>query len=245
MQSDARDIQSWCNKRLADPADDLYHAVLFTPHRLRSNVRAIAALFVELEAITTRFRDLNVARTKLAWWHDELERLHTGAADHPVTRMLADDDHDPSNLMLADLVTGMELILLEGPVTDLAAAHLQAERGLARLAVVLARLVTSESGATGDYAPLGTAVGLMRLVGTNELDDATRQTIATAACKLLSAESRIAIGAPAPLRVLAALAWRKAILRVPSVPRQHSGPRRVVTAWRAARGHLPHEMNTG
>ncbi len=244
MQSDAREIRNWCDERLADPADDLYHAVLFAPHRLRCNVRAIVALFVELEAITTRFRDLNVARTKLAWWHDELERLHAGNAGHPVTRILADDDHDPSNLMLADLVTGMELILLEGPVTDLATARLQAERGLARLAVVLARLAASESGATGNYAPLGTAVGLMRLVDTNGLDDATRQTIAAAARKLLSAESRVAIGAPAPLRVLAALAWRKAILRVPPVPRQRSGPRRVVAAWRAARGHLPHEMDT-
>ncbi|MGH8127362.1 MAG: squalene/phytoene synthase family protein [Gammaproteobacteria bacterium] len=242
MQSDAPSTRSWCNERLADPADDLYFAVLFSPHEMRGSVRAIAALFVELEAIVTRFRELNIARTKLAWWRDELERLDAGSASHPVTKMLAEDNADTSHLLLSDLVTGMELILLAGPVTDLATAQMRAERGLARLTVVLARLFGDASAPVEDYASLGTAIGLTRLLAASGLDQEARQSIASAAQNQLAAECPMAGTAPAPLRVLAALAWRKSTGRTARVSTQRSDPRRVFTAWQAARGRLPRKM---
>ena len=69
----------WCGERLTDPSDDLYYAVLFSPQAERANVRAIAALFVELEATVSTYLDMHVARTKLAWWRDELQRLRDDA----------------------------------------------------------------------------------------------------------------------------------------------------------------------
>lgn len=244
MQSAAAESdRSWCDERLANPADDLYFAVLFSPHAVRGSVRALAALFVELEAIATHFRDLTVARTKLAWWRDELERLDAGNPSHPVTKMLARNNADTLQLLLADLVTGMELILLAGPVTDLATANMRAERGLARLAVVLARLFGDASEPAAQCAPLGTAVGLTRLLAADGLDDEARESIAAAARNRLTAEARVIVMAPAPLRVLATLAWRKSGGRTVPAVRQPNDPRRVFAAWRAARGHLPGKMS--
>jgi len=240
MQSDDTGIRNWCEERLADPAEDLYHAVLFAPPRLRGDVRALAALFVELEAIATHFRDLHVARTKLAWWRDEIERLHAGQPGHPVTRLLAAGESDPSNLLLSDLVTGMELILLEGPVTDLATAQMRSERGLARFSGVLTRLFDEASIPAESLVPLGTAAGLVRSLDTADISDEARHDIAGTARRMLARESGAARSAPPPLRVLAALAWNKTSVRV--APGQRRGPRRVFTAWRAARGHLPRNM---
>lgn len=228
----------WCEERLSDPAEDLYHAVLFAPHRLRGDVRALAALFIELEGIATHFRDLHVARTKLAWWRDEIERLHAGRAGHPVTRLLAAGESDPSSLLLGDLVTGMELVLLEGPVTDLATARMRSERGLARLAVVLARLFGDASAE--HHATLGTAAGLVRALGSANLGDEARRDIAETARRMLARESLAARTAPPPLRVLAALAWNRTHKN--AAPGRRTGPRHVFTAWRAARGHLPRKM---
>ncbi|MGA7964380.1 MAG: squalene/phytoene synthase family protein [Gammaproteobacteria bacterium] len=242
MQSGAHSTRNWCDERLADPADDLYFAVLFSPHEMRPTVRAAAALFIELEAIATRFRDLTIARTKLAWWRDELERLDAGSPGHPVTKILAQGNADTSHLLLADLVTGMELILLEDPVTDLATAQMRAERGLARLMVAFAQLFGNASAPAGDYTPLGTAVGLTRLLHADGLDREARQHISAEVGKLLAAESRMIVAAPAPLRVLAALAWRKNADRTSSISAQRHDPRRVFAAWQAARGRLPRNM---
>lgn len=240
MEPGATGVRDWCDERLADPAEDLYHAVLFTPPRLRGSVRAVAALFIELEAVATRFRDLHVARTKLAWWRDELERLHRGQAVHPVTRLLADGPGEPEDLLLTDLVTGMELILLEGPVTDLATAEMRAERGTARLAVVLARVFGAAEAER--FAALGTAAALARLAGADGLGAEVRGSILDAARGRLREEAGAALAAPAPLRVLAALAWRRTRLPERSTTHRRADPARVITAWRAGRGRMPRKM---
>ena len=233
-------MHDWAAERLADPADDLYYAVLFSPRAQRDNVRAIAALYAELEATVTRFRDMHVARTKLAWWRDELERLSAGNAAHPVTQTLAGAMPAAAETALGDLITGMELILLEGPVTDLTTAHMHAERGGARLTAVLAALFPNNDAR--ELQPnLGVGIGLARLLGHADLDDTAQKEAARTVQALLAANHSAAAAAPQPLGVLAALAWRASTSSPPI--RRRSDPGRVYTAWRAARHHLPRKMS--
>lgn len=239
--SDTPQMNDWSRERLADPADDLYYAVLFSPPPQRGNVRALAALYIELEATVTRFRDMHVARTKLAWWRDELERLGAGHAAHPVTRALAGNMPAATDTVLGDLVTGMELILLEGPATDLTTARMQAERGGTRLAAALAALFPRDGSAGEPHPDLGTGIGLARLLAHAGLDDTVHKEVARTAQALLASTRSAAAKAPQPLSVLAALAWRTAV-KTPSA-RRRSDPGRAFTAWRAARGHLPRKMS--
>lgn len=241
MINETTQMQDWSRERLADPADDLYYAVLFSPQSQRDNVRAIAALFVELEATVTRFRDMHVARTKLAWWRDEIERLAAGNAAHPVTRVLAGATPATAGTALGDLITGMELILLEGPATDLATARMQAERGGARLAGVLDALFARGNPPGGPRMELGVAIGLVRQLDRPVLDATARKEVALTARDMLSSLHATAATAPAPLAVLAALAWRTATGR--KTGRRRSDPARTYTAWRAARRHLPRKMS--
>jgi len=232
---------TWLRERVGDPADDLYFAALFAHPRTRPGVTAAAALYVELEAIATRFRDLNVARTKLAWWREELGRLDAGQPAHPVTRALADASAATPVQPLLDLVTGMELILLEGPVTDIATARMRAERGLGPFATALVAIVAPEEAAPGRFARVGEAAGLARGLGAPSDDDA-RAERASAARSALLESAALAREAPPPLQVLVALAWRR--VRSGSAP--DSGRRttalRVLTAWRAGRGRLPRRL---
>ncbi len=237
---DTSQMHDWARERLADPGDDLYYAVLFSPRPQRENIRAIAALYTELEATVTHFRDMHVARTKLAWWRDEIERLSAGNAAHPVTRTLAGSMPAAAETALGDMITGMELILLEGPVTDLTTARMKAERGGARLAAALAALF-SKDDAGELQSDLGVGIGLARLLGQAGLDATVQKEIARTVQALLATSHPAAAAAPQPLGVLAALAWRAATDTPPA--RRRSDPGRVYTAWRAARHHLPRKMS--
>lgn len=228
----------WCQERLENPAEDLYLATLFSAPRTRPAVRALAALYVELEAIATRHGDLNVARTKLAWWREELGRLEAGQPAHPVTRALAGTTFAPPVVSMLDVITGMELILLEGRVEDVATARMRAERSLGPFAVLLAAMLQPEKATPGRYAALGEAAGLARQV-TSALPEKALEPVAAAAREDLIGAAALAREAPQSMQVMVALAWR----RVQRPPRAVSGRReaglRVLTAWRAARGHLP------
>lgn len=227
------DAFTWCRERLNVPDEDLALAALFAPRRQRDAVTAVAALYVELEAIATRARDLNVARIKLAWWREEFDRLEENRPEHPATRRLGAEHPRAPLPGLRDLLDGLELALLEGPVTDLGTAELRAERGMARLAVVLAALAARENVAEAKIRQAGRSIGLARTLSSPSLDDDARAAVAAAARDGL--RDRLPI---APLRVLAALAWRRTCVR--SGPGRGGG--RVIVAWRAARGRLPRAM---
>lgn len=232
------DGDSWLRERLGSPAEDLYFAALFSPSSSRAAVSALAALFIELEAIATDFRDLNVARTKLAWWREEIARLEVQRAEHPLTRALARAGAATPLLSLRDVVTGAELMLLDGPVSDLATARIRAEHGLAPLTVALADVLLPDEASPERYAPLGVAAGLARvLIAPLPQDVATG--VGQAAHAALRDTAALAREAPPPLRVLAALAWRRAHAGGNFRHNRRHAPLRVVTAWRAARGRLP------
>ncbi len=90
-----------------------YWSWLFAAPGARESLLGIYALMAEWQALSDPATEVDVARIKLAWWHDELRRLVAGGALHPITRYLAD-------LPNAD---GAELSGLY-PVVDAAAAQI-------------------------------------------------------------------------------------------------------------------------
>lgn len=216
---------AWCRERLADPREDLALAALFSPRRVRAAVTVAAALYVELEAIATRAHDLNIGRIKLGWWREELGRLEAGKPAHPATGWLAVQQAEAPVVELADLVTGFELALLEGPVSDLAGAELRAERGMAKMALVLGRLEAGNSSSDADLVAAGRAVGLARVLNDALLRPAVRRQIA-----MKSSANPVGAALPASLRILTALARRRA-----AGAGSDGGPGRTFAAWRAAR----------
>lgn len=221
--------RNWCRERLPLPAEDLALAALFTAPRYRPATTALAAIFVELEVTSSRTRDPALARTRLAWWREEFAELEAGRPTHPATRWLAAAGTPPPYAACADLVTGLELELLAGSVTDLTSAERCAEHGFARLAETLVGLSPDEAR-PADSRELGIAAGLARMLARPVLTEDLRHAVAQRARGRLAAHPPV----PPALRVLAALAWRRVSRRG-----RDPGAARVVTAWRAARGRLP------
>jgi phytoene synthase len=63
---------------------------LFAAREMRGALLGVYALMAEWQALMDPGTEAAVARIKLAWWHEEIGRLRSGIALHPITRYLAD-----------------------------------------------------------------------------------------------------------------------------------------------------------
>ena len=71
------------------PGSTRYLSWLFAARAARSALLGIYALTAEWRALMDPATEHGVAALKLAWWREELGRLHAGAPLHPITRYLA------------------------------------------------------------------------------------------------------------------------------------------------------------
>ncbi|MDN5863694.1 MAG: squalene/phytoene synthase family protein [Gammaproteobacteria bacterium] len=232
---------AWCEERLLRRGEPLHLARLFSPPALRARTTAIGALYVEFESIIDQPRDLNVARMKLAWWRDELGRLEMGEPAHPATKLLATANVTRTMQHLLDLVTGMELNLLEGRPRDPATARVCSERGGAQLIAALnVRLEAADRGSDDlTDCPMGRGIALARLLRWPPGEALSAELAASVRKDLTDARGRLTTSAAA-IRVLAALAWHQAQRPAPG---RATGPGKqrldTLRAWQAARGKLP------
>lgn len=230
----------WCAERLNTTGDDLSLATLFSLPDERAAVHAISALYIEFEQIIAETLDLNVARLKLAWWREEIQRLAEGNSEHPMTLLLSRNSPVPSITNLLDLITGAELRLLQGQPSDLSAARLAGER----VGPPLVKAFASLRGESPNWAAeLGKAIALNRymprIAQQNERAEASNEVLTLIANHTPEVNSP---GFSEALRVLVSLAWNQSSetrrrRKVKLAPRS-----RVIVSWRAARGHMPHNL---
>lgn len=75
--------------RATPPGSSAYYSVRFAPRDLRHDLAALLAWRHELRAILDDVSDPGVARLKLQWWRDELDRTRRGEPRHPLSKVLA------------------------------------------------------------------------------------------------------------------------------------------------------------
>lgn len=78
----------YCREKTGGTGSALYYSLLFQAPATRMALTALYALQHELDDIADECTDTGVARTKLGWWHDELDRAFADQARHPVTLLL-------------------------------------------------------------------------------------------------------------------------------------------------------------
>ncbi|MDX1605290.1 MAG: squalene/phytoene synthase family protein [Candidatus Competibacterales bacterium] len=83
-------VHARCEAAVAPPGSDLRYGLLGLDRDRRQTIIALHALQRELCAIRETVSDPAVAVSKLDWWEQELQRLHEGRPQHPVTRALAE-----------------------------------------------------------------------------------------------------------------------------------------------------------
>ncbi|MDD3449358.1 MAG: squalene/phytoene synthase family protein [Gammaproteobacteria bacterium] len=70
------------------PGSSLYYALRFAPPEARPWLEQLHRLGREVREIPDAVSEPGVARLKLQWWEEEIERLFAGAPRHPRTRAL-------------------------------------------------------------------------------------------------------------------------------------------------------------
>ena len=103
----------YCQQKAAHSGSSFYYSFLFLPPQRRQAITALYAYCREVDDVVDEIEDPAVARAKLAWWADEIDRLYAGDPQHPVTRALA------PHLRAFDIRRDRLLLVLEGMAMDL------------------------------------------------------------------------------------------------------------------------------
>jgi 15-cis-phytoene synthase len=86
-QSDNTPVDYCVNKAIPD-GSNLYYASLFETPANKKIIITTHAFLIELSDIILECSDPGVARIKLKWWQEEIERLFNNEARHPVSRQM-------------------------------------------------------------------------------------------------------------------------------------------------------------
>lgn len=79
----------YCQNKAASSGSSFYYSFLFLPPEQRQAITALYAFCREVDDVVDECSDAQVARTKLAWWRNEVHNLFAGNPQHPVTKALA------------------------------------------------------------------------------------------------------------------------------------------------------------
>lgn len=80
--------QEYCTKKTAQSGSSFYYSFLFLDKDKREAITALYAFCREVDDIVDGASDEYVARSKLSWWAQEVEKIWEGTPQHPVTLAL-------------------------------------------------------------------------------------------------------------------------------------------------------------
>src|SRR6476661_6211976 len=78
----------YCQQKAAQSGSSFYYSFLFLPAERRRAITALYAFCREVDDAVDETADAGIARTKLAWWRQELGAMFNGTPTHPVTRAM-------------------------------------------------------------------------------------------------------------------------------------------------------------
>lgn len=115
--------REYCRNKAAPEGSSLHYATLFHSGQTQRGLIALFALYYELVDAFLTASDPGVARVKLQWWREELQRLEAGRPRHPVAEELGalrdSADLDTGTLTaLPDAVEALFPSLNDGDLDD-------------------------------------------------------------------------------------------------------------------------------
>ncbi|MDZ7736364.1 MAG: squalene/phytoene synthase family protein [Gammaproteobacteria bacterium] len=144
------DTAAYFETAAAPPGSGLYYACLFTEPRYRPQILALHTLENELVKSLTSIQDPGVARLRLEWWCEEIQRAGNAEARHPLGRELQPYilDGVPDARSLIDAIQALESELLVTDADDFSQLQQQYRDHFGPLW----RLSAACCGVTGDAA---------------------------------------------------------------------------------------------
>jgi phytoene synthase len=112
--------QEYCQSKAAASGSSFYYSFMFLPTLKREAITALYAFCREVDDIADECHDINIARTKLAWWRAEIVNLYQGKPQHPVSKALAPaiGRYNLSEEHFQEIIDGMEMDLDQNRYAD-------------------------------------------------------------------------------------------------------------------------------
>ena len=159
--------EEYCQSKAAQSGSSFYYSFLFLPAERRRAITALYAFCREVDDVVDEINDADVARTKLAWWSNEISELFHGSPQHPVTRALtpAVKTFDLPESRFHDVIAGMEMDLSRNRYDSFQDLTLYCHRVAGVVGLMAAEIFGRTQDATLEYAEnLGTAFQLTNII---------------------------------------------------------------------------------
>ena len=157
----------YCRQKVGQPGSSFYYSTLFLPASQRESIVVLEACFREIADVIDECQETAVARIKLAWWREELERAFGGVPRHPVSKALHPviAAHSLDFETFSAFIDGIDMQLEYARYQTFNDLYLHCQRLGSPVALLSARIFGYEDAATADYArQLGAARELTRIV---------------------------------------------------------------------------------
>jgi len=103
----------YCKDKAAKSGSSFYYSFLFLPEQKRKAIMALYAFCREVDDVVDEIHEEQVARMKLNWWREEIQRLFHGEPQHPVTLALKPQlqHFNLAENYFYDIIDGMQMDL--------------------------------------------------------------------------------------------------------------------------------------
>ena len=157
----------YCQRKAAASGSSFYYSFLFLPPERRRAITALYAFCREVDDVVDEVSDPGVARTKLAWWVQELDNLYANRPEHPVTKALAPalERYGLEQARLVEIIEGMRMDLDYNRYPDFATLEVYCHRVAGVVGQLSARIFGFTHPSTLQYAhQLGIAFQLTNII---------------------------------------------------------------------------------
>jgi phytoene synthase len=157
----------YCQDKAAKSGSSFYYSFLFLPPPKRRAITALYAFCREVDDVVDECHDAAVARTKLAWWRNEIVRVFADQPEHPVGQALAPlvGEFGLPAAEFEEIIAGMEMDLNYNRYADFEQLQLYCHRVAGVVGQLSARIFGYREAATATYAHhLGLAFQLTNII---------------------------------------------------------------------------------
>lgn len=157
----------YCQNQTRNSHSSFYLSFLFLPPDKRRAINALYAFCREVDDVVDECTDSKTARTRLAWWRDEIAQLFQGHPHHPISRALEKAVHrfDLPEEHFMEIIDGMEMDLENNRYETFQELTLYCYRVAAVVGLMVAEIFGYRERATRKYAhDLGMAFQLTNII---------------------------------------------------------------------------------
>ena len=157
----------YCQQKAAASGSSFYYSFLFLPKPKRQAITALYAFCREVDDVADECTDINIARTKLAWWRAEIGNLYADNPQHPVTQALAEAvrTYNLAEEHFLEIIDGMEMDLDQNRYRDFKELQLYCYRVASVVGLLSASIFGYSDRHTLKYAhDLGLAFQLTNII---------------------------------------------------------------------------------